>query len=127
MKLEPFVRIDSILFTASHEDIVRRYGPPSHEELTESGLTILDYGEMVFRFLGNGRLDEVSIQAKSLHLGQIIVPFQNLVGFVRLQDRNAFDRLGFTVSPRYGVAFIPYRRFWITALSRRAVLRWKGL
>ena len=127
MKLEPFVRVNGVAFSASREDVMQAHGTPHHEERTSSGLTLVDFGDTLYRFRGNGQLDEISAQSRVLSLGQVIVPFQNLVGFVRQQDAGAFDRLGFLVSPRYGLAFIPYKRFWITALSRSAVLRWKGL
>jgi hypothetical protein len=127
MKLEPFVRVNGIAFSASREDVIQAHGTPHHEESTASGLTLVDFGETLYRFLGNGQLDEISAQSRVLSMGQVVVPFQNLAGFVRQQDSGSFDRLGFLVSPRYGLAFIPYKRYWITALSRSAVLRWRAL
>ncbi len=127
MKLEPFVRVNGVAFSASREDVIQAHGTPHHEESTASGLTLVDFGETLYRFLGNGQLDEISAQSRVLSLGPVVIPFQNLAGFVRQQDAGAFDSLGFLVSPRYGLAFIPYKRYWITALSRSAVLRWKGL
>ena len=41
-----------------------------------------------------------------LHLDQVAVPFTALAGFIRSQDPEVFERAGFLVSPRYGLAFV---------------------
>lgn len=127
MHLEPYTRVDGLPFTASREEVVRRHGAPLSEERNGVGLTALDYGGMVFRFQDNGRLEEVTAPAEALHLGAVAVPFRDLAAFVRAHDTTAFERAGFLVSPRYGIAFVPGEPCWVTALARHCLGAWEAL
>jgi len=46
---------------------------------------------------------------------------------VQSSDDRAFDRAGFLVSPRYGIAFVPEKPCWVTALARHCVQEWMAM
>ncbi len=127
MHLKPYESVDGVPFTAMREDIVRARGRPRSEERNGVGLTALDYGGVVYRFQDGGRLEEITARARALHLGTVAVPFASLAAFVRAGDDAAFERAGFLVSPRYGIAFVPGESCWVTALARHCLPQWEAM
>jgi hypothetical protein len=127
MRLEPFVRVDATPFSASVADVIAGHGEPLRRGRNNVDLNELDYGEVVFRFQDNGRLEEVTLQAPVLHLGALAVPFAALDAFVREHDPQVFTRGGFVVSPRFGLAFVPSQPSWVTALAAHALPQWEAL
>jgi hypothetical protein len=127
MNLVPFHSVDRTPFSLTREQLVRSRGRPLREQRNEIGLNELDYHSVVYRFQDNGRLEEISLQAPVLTLGSVAVPFQALAGFVREQDPEAFERAGFVVSPRFGIAFDPTQPHWVTALAAHCIVEWRKL
>lgn len=127
MKLDPFVAVDGVPFATGVEDLLRRKGTPGRRERNEVGLNAFDYGRVVYRFEDNGRLEEVTTDAPVVTLAGVAVPFGTLAAFVRAQDPAAFERAGFLVSPRYGLAFDPADRCWVTALAAHCLPQWHRL
>lgn len=127
MHLEPFTRVNGTPFTASREDVIRAHGQPLSEIRNPVGLSELDYGAVVYRFQDSGRLEEITTRAEVLHLGAVAVPFGALDAFVRAHDGGMFERAGFLVSPRYGIAFVPGEPCWVTALARHCLGAWEAL
>lgn len=124
MRLEPFISVDGLLFTASREEVVKAHGQPQSEARNEVGLTALDYGDEVFRFQDCGRLEEVTKRASVVHIGSVAVPFSSLKSFIRDQDLAAFERASFLVSPKFGLAFVPGESDWVTALAQHCIEQW---
>lgn len=127
MHLQPYESVNCVPFTATRGDVTRAHGQPRSESRNTVGLTALDYGDVVYRFQDSGRLEEVTARAEVLHLGTVAVPFRDLAAFVQLNDSTAFDRAGFLVSPRYGIAFVPGEPCWVTALARHCVGEWEAI
>lgn len=127
MRLSPFVRVDDIPFTLTPATLLRRRGPPLRRTVNAVGLDAFDYGGVVLRFQASGRLEEVTQRVPVLHLGVLAVPFRSLAGFVQAQDRDTFERAGFVVSPRFGLAFVPSEPDWVTALARHCLPAWGAL
>jgi hypothetical protein len=127
MRLDPFVEVDGMPFTATVDDIVRVHGQPLRSGCNGVGLDEMDYGHVVYRFQDNGRLEEVTREAKVLHLGSVSVPFHALAGFVRANDPQAFMRARFVISPAFGFAFDPMEPAWVTALARHCLPEWEAL
>ena len=127
MKLEPYVQVDDTPFTLRSEELLRTRGEPWRAQRNGVGLDEMDYGDVVYRFQACGRLEEITLQAEVVMLGNVAVPFATLAGFVRAQDPDAFERAGFVVSPRFGLAFDPREPFWITALARHCIPQWEAL
>lgn len=127
LHLDPFIAFDGTPFSTTVEDLVARLGPPRRCERNEVALTAYDYGDRVFRFQDNGQLEEVTQRAPVLQIGLVAIPFPALAAFVREQDGEAFERAGFVVSPRFGIAFVPTEPGWVTALARHCIPTWRAL
>lgn len=127
MRLDPYVCVDGLPFSATRDDVIRVHGQPLREGRNEVELTELDYGDVVFRFQDCGRLEEVTSQAKVLNLNAVSVPFPSLKAFVCEQDSAHFERAGFLVSPKFGLAFVPDSPSWVTALARHGVEQWEAM
>jgi hypothetical protein len=127
MNLEPFVSVDGVPFSATSEDIVRQRGRPLRQGRNSVGLNELDYEDTVFRFQDSGRLEEVTTRARVVHLGTVAVPYAALEAFVRSSDSSMFERAGFIVSPRFGLAFAPSGGRWVTALAAHCLDEWRAL
>lgn len=127
MRLEPFLSVDDLPFSATPDEVRARCGPPEHEGVNAVALHELDYGHVVFRFQASGRLEEVTKPGAVLHLGALAVPFAALESFIAHQDPDAFVRAGYVVSPRFGLAFVPGQPPWVTALARHGIDAWRRL
>ncbi len=131
MRLQPYVQVDDTPFTATPETVLARRGPVPHTRRNPVALNEWDYGDVVYRFQDSGRLEEVTQRAAVLYLldaaGVIDVPLAGLPAFVRAHDAQAFERAGFLVSPRYGLAFVPAEPGWVTALAAHCIDSWRAL
>lgn len=127
MKLQPYLQVDATPFAVTPSELVGKLGKPWRAGRNGVGLDELDYGDVVYRFQDSGRLEEVTLQAKVVTLGNLAVPFAALAAFVREQDPEAFERVGFLVSPAFGLAFDPTEPYWVTALARHCIPEWKAL
>lgn len=127
MHLTPFVQVDDTPFTIRPAALLRQLGAPLQRSINDVALEAFDYGSVVYRFQASGRLEEVTQRAPVLHLGELAVPFRALPAFVRAQDAQAFERAGFVVSPRFGLAFVPTDPDWVTALARHCIPTWRAL
>ena len=127
MKLDPFERVDDTPFSISRATLVRERGAPWHTGRNGVGLDELDYGDVVYRFQDCGRLEEITMQAEVLAIGNSRVPFGQLAAFVHARDPDAFERARFLVSPALGLAFDPSQPCWVTALARHCLPEWRRL
>ncbi|MEK9953227.1 MAG: hypothetical protein VW687_13865 [Curvibacter sp.] len=127
MKLSPYTCVDGMPFSITREQLLARLGPPLRSVRNAVALNELDYGHVVYRFQDSGQLEEVTRRAPVLHFDQVAVPFVALEGFIRSQDLQAFERAGFLVSPRYGLAFVPSEPDWVTALAAHCIPTWEAL
>jgi len=127
MKLQPFSAVDDVSFSVSREEVLRVRGKPVRQGRNGVGLNELDYADVVLRFQDCGRLEEITAQAPVLNLGSVSVPFFALERFVGENDPSAFERAGFVVSPRFGLAFDPHCPSWVTALAEHCIAQWRAL
>ena len=127
MKLKPYVRVDTTPFTASREQVLEQRGLPLKALRNSVGLNELDYGTVVYRFQDCGRLEEVSMRAPVVYVGNVDVPFAGLESYVRAEDKSAFERAGFIVSPKFGLAFDPSCPTWVTALAPHCIDTWRAI
>ena len=127
MKLDPFVQVDGTPFTLSRQDLLHARGEPFRAGRNGVGLDEMDYGDVVYRFQDSGRLEEITLRGEVVHIGKVAVPFASLAAFVRAQDGECFERAGFLISPRFGVAFDPAEPCWVTALARHCLPEWRRL
>lgn len=127
MKLQPFVRVDDTPFSASREEVLRMRGEPMRTCRNDIGLHELDYDSVVYRFQDGGRLEEITLRAPVVNIGNLSVPFTALASFVRATDPSAFEKAGFLVTPMFGLAFDPDEPFWVTALAAHCLDAWRAL
>ncbi len=131
MRLRPYLQVDDILFTATADAIRAQRGPPLRAQRNPVALNELDYGDVVYRFQDSGRLEEVTQRTPVLYLLEdsevIDVPLAALAEFVRTRDAQCFERAGFLVSPRHGLAFVPGEPGWVTALAAHCIDTWRAL
>ena len=127
MKLDPYVQVGDTPFTASREDLLRTRGEPWRAQRNGVGLDEMDYGDVVYRFQDSGRLEEITMQGEVVNIGNIAVPFASLAAFLRAQDPDTFERAGFVISPRFGLAFDPSEPSWVTALALHCLPEWRKL
>lgn len=127
MKLTPYLQVDDIAFSTRPADLLLRKGSPVATGRNDVGLEELDYGDCVYRFQDNGQLEEVTRQAVVIQLPHAAVPVRFLEGFMRHQDSAAFERAGFVVSPKFGLAFAPDSPTWVTALAEHCIVTWLSM
>jgi hypothetical protein len=127
MNLDPFVRVDETPFSASREEIVKTRGQPRTTCRNDIGLHELDYESVVYRFQDCGRLEEITLKAPVVNIGNLSVPFAALASFVRITDSTVFEKAGFLISPKFGIAFVPDEPFWVTALAAHCIDAWREI
>ncbi|GAA4330138.1 hypothetical protein GCM10023165_03530 [Variovorax defluvii] len=127
MNLVPFVSVDGTPFSTTWEDMLKARGQPLRTGRNGVGLNELDYGSVVYRFQDSGRLEEITQQAPLLLIGWQTVSFDALASFVRSEDPGTFERAGFLVSPRFGLAFDPEEPHWVTALAAHCLDAWRAI
>lgn len=127
MKLTPYRQVDEIAFSVTPADLRLRKGSPLVTSRNGIGLEEMDYGDSVFRFQDGGQLEEVTKQASVIQLPNAAVPVSFLGKFLRAQDSEAFERGGFVVSPRFGLAFAPQSPGWVTALAQHCIDTWRAM
>jgi hypothetical protein len=127
MNLDPFVRVDDTPFSASREEVVKMRGKPTRTCRNGVGLNELDYESVVYRFQDCGRLEEITMQAPVVNIGNLSVPFAALASFVRTTDPSAFEKAGFLITPKFGFAFDPEEPCWITALAAHCLDSWRAI
>lgn len=127
MNLLPFVSVDGTPFSVSREEVVKMRGQPARTGRNGVGLHELDYESVVYRFQDCGRLEEITMQAPVVNIGNVAVPFNALASFVRSADPGVFERAGFVVTPKFGLAFDPDEPFWVTALAAHCLDEWRAL
>ncbi|WP_418319959.1 hypothetical protein [Piscinibacter sakaiensis] len=127
MRIDPYLSVDGMPFTISEAALRLQFGAPLEVSRSMVGLNELDYGEAVYRFQDNGRLEEVTKRAHVLHIATVAVPFDTLAAFIAATDPGRFERAGFIVSPRCGIAFVPAQGPWVTALARHCIDSWRSL
>lgn len=127
MRLEPYVQVDDSPFALSREDLLRERGEPWRAVRNGVGLDEMDYGDVVYRFQDCGRLEEITVRAEVVNIGKVAVPFAHLAAFVRAHDPGTFERAGFVISPRFGLAFDPSEPSWVTALALHCLPQWRRL
>ena len=131
MRLRPYLQVDDTLFTTTAEARRAQRVPPLRAQRNPVALNELDYGAVIYRFQDGGRLEEVTQRTPVLYLmegGAVIdVPLAGLADFVRARDAQCFERAGFLVSPRHGLAFVPHEPGWVTALAAHCIDTWRAL
>jgi hypothetical protein len=102
-------------------------GSPDREKESRLWSVELQYAAGVYRFDTDGKLKEVSVDAPELELEGASVSFVSLRPFLEQRDEACFERVGFLVSPRFGIAFDPSFPSWVTAFSQSELPLWRSI
>ena len=127
MRIEPFSKLGHVSLNISRNELELVLGAPSAKRTNRIGLEEHDYEDSVYRFQASGVLSEVTIRAVHVEFGNIGVAFANLAGFIASNDPLSVEKHGFILSPRYGVAFDPEHRPWLTVLTKTGLDAWQKL
>lgn len=127
MNLVPFASVDGTSFNSTEHQIVATRGQPKKRLRNSVALNELDYGDVVFRFQDSGRLEEITKLAPVIFIDSEAILFPTLAAFVRENDPSNFERGGFIVSPRFGLAFDPQCPSWVTALAKHCLATWRAM
>jgi len=127
MKFIPLRQFGDIGFGAAADTLISLKGKPKRTRVKRSGLTELDYGSIFYRFSQDSRLVEVTANAPTIELSAVLVPFSLLANYFREHDQLYFERCGFLVSPRFGIAHDPDFPSWVTAFPASSIDLWRGV
>jgi hypothetical protein len=126
MRITPLTKVNDIAFGSSQEMLISIVGEPNQIRTNSLGLVELCFQSATYRF-GSCGLEEATLNAPVIEIENISVAFGILSSFLREHDPNCFEKLGFFVSPAYGVAYDPDCPFWVTAFPQSAVALWQSI
>ncbi|MCE2570374.1 hypothetical protein [Motilimonas eburnea] len=123
----PYKSINEIPFDSAESEVIERFGPPDSTGVNSIGLQELDYGESIYRFESSGKLVEVTVNLEKLALDSDVVQFCDLEGYLTKKDVGIFNKFGFLVSPKFGLAFDPDHKHWITFFRESGLEDWRNI
>src|SRR6516225_7410858 len=121
MRVIPLRQFGDVEFGSAADALISLKGEPKRTRVKRSGLTELDYGSIFYRFSQDGLLVEVTADAPTLELDAVLVSFNLLANYLREHDQSYFERCGFSISPRFGVAHDPDFPSWVTAFPASSI------
>lgn len=127
MRIVPYSNILNISFGSTESAVIKILGDPQRKNESSLGDTELIYSDKIFRFEPeNGAFHEATLNSEYFDfLGQEVA-FAKLGFLIAKNDLESFEENGFLVSPKYGIAFDPNDRFFLTAFCREDLERWKN-
>ncbi|MEC5388314.1 hypothetical protein VVD49_21455 [Uliginosibacterium sp. H3] len=114
-------------FGIDRNELERVLGSPERENKSRLWASELQYPAGVYRFNSDGKLKEVSADAAELEIEGERVSFESLRPFLEQRDKEWFERVGFLVSPKFGIAFDPNFPSWVTAFSQSELPLWRSI
>ena len=123
MKVIPYGGVDGISFGMDAAQVVSFLGAPIRSGVTRKGRTKLDYRNHTV-FLVDARVVEVSADSPVVDLLGVTVPFQHLETFLKDSDAAAFEALGITISPAFGMTVDPFCPNWFCAFGKEELDAW---
>lgn len=123
----PYRSINEILFNSPEPEVIARLGLPNINGVNSIGLKELDYGESVYRFDSSEKLVEVTVNLEELALNSEVVKFSELEDYLTKNDVSIFNKFGFIVSPKFGLAFDPDHKHWITFFRETELEDWRNI
>ena len=123
----PYKSINEIPFDSRESEVIERFGLPDSTGVNSIGLKEYDYGESIYRFDSRGKLVEVTVNLEELALDSQVVKFCELEGYLTKNDVGIFNKYGFLVSPKFGLAFDPDHKHWITFFREAELEDWRNI
>ncbi|MCE2573744.1 hypothetical protein [Motilimonas eburnea] len=123
----PYKSINEIPFDSPESEVIKRCGSPDRTGVNSIGLKELDYGESIYRFDSSGKFVEVTVNLEELALDFEVVQFGELEGYLTKNDVGIFNKFGFLVSPKFGLAFDPDHKHWVTFFRETKLEDWRNI
>jgi hypothetical protein len=98
-------------------------GVPLRTKVTKKARTELHYPNHIVR-LANSEVVEIAVNSPVVEFPDVTVPFKHLRQFLMDHDPDAFEALGITVSPAYGVTVDPHYPTWIVGFAKSELPGW---
>lgn len=127
MRFSPFTKVGDITFGTDAGTLAGLIGQPRAQRVNRDGLMEFDYGSVVYRFDETSTLVEITADSPAIQLDSHQVPFACLASCIREHDQSAFERYGFLVSPRFGIAHDPDFPSWVTAFPEKSLHFWRAI
>jgi hypothetical protein len=124
MMIEPYKKVGQISLAVTADDLLLDLGEPSIKSINCIGLLEFDFGSKVFRFDSSGALEEVTFESDVIELESESIPFKYLAVHVKKWDAAMFEKFGFIISPKFGLAFDPEHSPWVTVLTKKSLASW---
>ena len=125
MKIEPYKKVGEVSLEVREGELLRDLGDPNSKSTNSIGLVEFDFGSRVFRFDPSGALDEVTIESEVVELESASIAFKYLAARLKAEDAGVFEKYGFIVSPKFGLAFDPEHSPWVTVLTKKGLAAWQ--
>jgi hypothetical protein len=125
MKIELYKKVGEVSLEVREDELLRDLGEPNSKSTNRIGLIEFDFGSRVFRFDPSGTLEEVTIESEVVELESASITFKYLAARLKSEDSEVFERYGFIVSPKFGLAFDPKYSPWVTVLTKKGLEAWQ--
>lgn len=127
MRLATYKSVGPVSFGIGRDELISLLGVPEGEQKSRIWAIELRYPAGVYRFDSDGRLREISVDVPKLEIDGESILFENLHAFLEQHDSEVFERFGFLVSPRFGLAFDQFFPSWVTAFPREEITLWQSI
>lgn len=126
MKIIPFKKVIDVSFGDSKVDIISKHGKAERESENSVESKELVYSDKIFRFRHEAEtLHEVTLNSEYFDLDGREIGFAGLGFFIAKNDTSSFKTNGFLVSPKYGLAFDPHDKYFLTVFCQADLERWR--
>ncbi len=127
MNIEPYKSVGVVNLDVQVIELLELFGMPERKETNHIGLVEYDYGSQIFRFDSAGILEEITVDAESIELDGITIPFSKLPSYIKAEDTGLFERYGSIISPKFGLAFNPDHQSWVTVITKSGIVAWEKI
>ncbi|PWF46029.1 hypothetical protein [Massilia glaciei] len=127
MKVDSFRAVGIAKFGEFRAALVNILGHPLSEGFSRIGDLELRYQNAIYRFDSTRVLAEITFDAPEIEFASDTVGFANLAEYLAARDSDLFERVGFIVSPAYGIAFDPNFPSWVTAFPVESIPLWREI
>lgn len=126
MKINPYFAANEVAFGSAQSTVITRFGQPLCVGNSYLGDIEFEYRNATFRFCPESQeLIEVTADSPILFLENLAVRYEVLLEFLRENDEGLFERIGFFVSPKYGIAFDPDHPSYVSAFPKSELAWWQ--
>ncbi len=127
MRLAAYKSVGLANFGIGRGELESLLGAPEKVGKSRIWATELRYSAGVYRFDRDDKLREISVDVPEFEIDGESVLFETLRFFLEKHDKEFFERVGFLVSPRFGLAFDQHFPSWVTAFPHDELQLWRSI